>query len=108
MKVCLHVESALDITHISSSSFSSLTAVAHKPEGPGGYFLHHIASILAGCISLYVRRQRDLVWKTTLTTTPAMLFGQAGQVPFSNYLIKPNETGVTGGGAAAAVSLRAV
>ena len=43
-----------------------------------------------------------------LTTTPAMLLGQAGQMPFSNYVIKPDETGVTGGGAAAAVSLRVV
>ena len=32
----------------------------------------------------------------TLATTPAMLLGQAGQTPFSNYIIKLDETGVTG------------
>ena len=50
-KVRLHVDSALDISHVSSSS-SSLTAVAHKPEGPGKYYSHHIAPFLAGCIPL--------------------------------------------------------
>ena len=34
--------------------------------------------------------------KTALATTPAVLLGQAGQMPFSNYVIKPDETGVTG------------
>ena len=45
-KVRLHVDSALDISHVSSSSSSSsssLTAVAHGPEGPEKYFSHHIA-----------------------------------------------------------------
>ena len=28
--------------------------------------------------------------------TPAVLLGQAGWMPFSNYEIKPDETGVTG------------
>ena len=46
--------------------------------------------------------------KTALATTPAVLLGQAGLTPFSNYVIKPDETGVTGAIAAAAVSLRAV
>ena len=48
---------------------------------------------------------------TALATTPAVLLGQAGRTPFSNYVIKPDETGVTGAIyyiAAAAVSLRAV
>ena len=35
--------------------------------------------------------------KTALATTPAVLLGQAaGWTPFSNYVIKPDETGVTG------------
>ena len=34
--------------------------------------------------------------KTALATTPAVLLGQAGRTPFSNYVIKPDETGVTG------------
>ena len=47
--------------------------------------------------------------KTALATTPAVLLGQAGRTPFSNYIIKSDETGVTGAMlAAAAVSLRAV
>ena len=47
--------------------------------------------------------------KTALATTPAVLLGQAGRTPFSNYVIKPDETGVTGAlSTAAAVSLCAV
>ena len=34
--------------------------------------------------------------KTALATTPTMLLGQVGQAPFSNYVIKPDETRVTG------------
>ena len=34
--------------------------------------------------------------KTELAMTPAVLLGQAGWMPFSNYIIKPDETGVTG------------
>ena len=34
--------------------------------------------------------------ETALATSPAVLLGQAGQTPFSNYVIKPDETGVTG------------
>ena len=34
--------------------------------------------------------------KTELAMTPAVLLGQAGQTQFSNYVIKPDETGVTG------------
>ena len=34
--------------------------------------------------------------KTALATTPAVLLSQAGQTPFSNYVIKPDETDVTG------------
>ena len=54
---------------------------------------------LAGCIPLQIRRRRELVRKTALATTPAVLLGQAGWTPFSNYVIKPDETGVTGTGA---------
>ena len=33
--------------------------------------------------------------KTTLATTPTLLLlGQVGQMPFSNYVIQPDETGV--------------
>ena len=48
--------------------------------------------------------------KTAHAATPAVLLGQAGRTPFSNYVIKPDETGVTGAIvlAAAAVSLRTV
>ena len=34
--------------------------------------------------------------KTALAATPAVLLGQAGRTPFSNYVIKPDETGMTG------------
>ena len=41
--------------------------------------------------------------------TTLVLLGQAGRTPFSNYVIKPDETGVTGAMlTAVAVSLRAV
>ena len=36
------------------------------------------------------------MWKTALATIPAMLLGQAGRTPFSNYVIKADETRVTG------------
>ena len=51
--------------------------------------MHH----LAGCIPLQVRRQCELVRKTALVTTPAVLLGQLGWMPFSNYVIKLDETG---------------
>ena len=35
-----------------------------------------------------------------------LLFGQAGQPPFSNYIIQPDETGVTGAIANRCVQLR--
>ena len=41
-------------------------------------------------------RQRNLVRKTALAVTPAVILGQAGRMPFSNYVIKLDETGVTG------------
>ena len=34
--------------------------------------------------------------ETALATTPAVLFGQAGRTPFSNYVSQPDETGATG------------
>ena len=43
--------------------------------------------------------------KTALATTPAMLLGQAGWTPFSNYEIKPDKTGVTGAIAICCVQL---
>ena len=46
--------------------------------------------------------------KTALAVTPAVLLGQVGPTPFSNYVIKPDETGVTGAIAGGAVSLRAI
>ena len=45
------------------------------------------------------------MWKTALATTPAMLLGQAGRTPFSNYVIKPDETGMTGAIASSCVQL---
>ena len=45
-----------------------------------------------------------LVRKTALATTPVGLLGQAGRTPFSNYVIKPDETGVIGAMLAASVS----
>ena len=43
--------------------------------------------------------------KTTLATTPVVLLGQAGQTPFSNYVIQPDETGMTGAIASSCVQL---
>ena len=40
-----------------------------------------------------------------IATTPAMLHSQAGQTPFSNYIIQPDETGVTGAIASSCIQL---
>ena len=34
--------------------------------------------------------------KMALAMTPAVLLGQVGRMPFSNYVIELDETGVTG------------
>ena len=34
--------------------------------------------------------------KMALAMTPTVLLGQVGQTPYSNYVIQPDETGVTG------------
>ena len=79
----LHIDSALDISHFSSSS-SSLTAVVHEAEGQE-YFTHHIALFLDGCIPLQVRRQRNLVWKTTLAMTAAVQGGRSKSCAFKKW-----------------------
>ena len=43
--------------------------------------------------------------KTALATTPAMLLGQTRRAPFSNYVIKPDDTGVTGAIASSCIQL---
>ena len=45
------------------------------------------------------------MWKTTLATTLTMLLSQAGRTPFSNYVIQPDKTSVTGAIANSCVQL---
>ena len=89
----LHVESAFDISHVLSSS--SLATVAHGTKETRRILLAPYCTICGWPYSLVGWKAARVSAEGSTCHNPAMLLGQAGWMPFSNYVIQPNETGVT-------------